>query len=65
MILNFDWENNNSDFTMSYLDEEQINNNTGYNCSQRNGQRIYGGPPEGWQVGVYTLYNLVQIYNVG
>ena len=50
---------------MSYLDEEQINNNTGYNCSQINGQRIYGGPPEGWQVGVYTLYNLVQIYNVG
>ena len=41
-------------FNQKYLDLEQakydqFQNNNGFVSLQRNGQRIYGGPPDGWK----------------
>ena len=41
-------------FNQKYFDLEQakydqFQNNNGFMSLQRNGQRIYGGPPDGWQ----------------
>ena len=41
-------------FNQKYLNLEhakydQFQNNNGFMSLQRNGQRIYGGPPDGWQ----------------
>ena len=36
-------------FDLEQTKLEQFQNNNGVSFLQRNGQRIYGGPPEGWQ----------------
>ena len=36
-------------FDLEQTKFNQFENNNGVSFLQRNGQRIYGGPPEGWQ----------------